>query len=74
MSGGTERCLQLATPVAIVEDPHLQEVLLVTGGSAARACSQTKRSQSFHSVVVVTVRPRMSARGEQESQGTPLVV
>ena len=40
----TGRCSLLVTPVTAAEDPHLQEVLSTTGGSAARVCSRTKRS------------------------------
>ena len=44
----TGRCSLLVTPVTVAEDPHLQEVLLTTGGSAVpKECSRTKRSHQL---------------------------
>ena len=57
----TGRCSLLVTPVTVAEDPHLQEVLSTTGGSAARErVAEPRGVVSFHCVAVVTVRPRLA--------------
>ena len=57
----TGRCSLLVTPVTVAEDPHLQEVLSTTGGSATRErVAEPRGVVSFHCVAVVTVRPRLA--------------